>query len=242
MTDNKSAATSDEGSKSGTADAETNTNTAADTAKDSDFYKAEAHKAFKARDKAKADADAALARLAALEEKFGARDLDDAKKSGEVEKVNKAWEEKHNKEIADRDARETALKTRFKRAVVERDFQTIAAADAVNMASLLGHMTYEGFSLDSVQQDDGSEQLVVKTPQGIAYTDVKKWLGEFLDTNPHLARSGRRGGTNSTGTKENAGKALDIEAIKKLPADQQREAFNKNPEAAKSLLKGIGGF
>lgn len=206
---------------------------------DADYYKAEAKKAFDARDKLKAQlrtledsgrvlSDEQVAKYAALEEAASKAEEDRKRKAGEFDSLRVQLTEKHQKELADREQKIGALSQRFKDTVVKAEFG--AASDwfggegaktildvELGLAALGKYVRVE-----DADDDPRGYRVVVVGPnnQVILGADgnpapfpvaVGELIGQLPNKDRILRGSGKTGSGSSGGSsKADAGRDVDV--------------------------------
>lgn len=199
----------------------TDTATAGSGQQDAAHWQAEAKKAFEARQRAKADADALAAKLKAyegvdpdeyrtLKQQREDAEQDRAKKAGEFDKLKEQLVTKHQTELTAAEKKAADLEQRWRQTVIGRAF-----ADASDLFGPSGKTIYlpadaERIFGDRVRlQDDGA--LVVLDGTGEVMLDGKTGkplpfaaaMAEYIDSLPdkqyRLRGSGKTGSGSSGG-------------------------------------------
>ena len=218
--------TSDEGAGSG----------ASDDTKDITYYQGELAEAIKRRDSAAKRARDQEKRAKDLEAELETTRNKGAVESGDAKKVDQEWRTKYEKDKAEWETEKTKLSERLRKGVTLAKFGTLAADKVYNLEQVLALV---GDKVDVEQDDDGEERLIVHEGK-TTRTDVSKWLDEFLDKNPNLARNQGKGGSGAQGTKGGSANGVrTIADLNGMSSQQQREWATKNPDDAKRLLAGI---
>lgn len=234
--------------------------------KDAAYWEAEAKKAFDARQRAKAEADDARAKLA----KYDGVDPDEyrtlkteaekaeeerAKKAGEFETLKKQLTDKHQTELSDRDSKITTLSEKFQKTVVRAEFGSVPQlfgghGDSKTVLDVDMAIAYLGryVQVEDDEKDPRGYRIVVKNTSGETIVDGKgnpapfaEALSELIQSLPNRERILRGSGkTGSGATGEvplNAGGQIDMT---KLTPEQRRDP--RVLKALKEQRRGGGGM
>lgn len=242
------------------------------TGGDADFYKAEAKKAFETRDKLKAQlraleesgrvlTDEQIEKYRQLEDAAAKAEEDRKRKAGEFDSLRVQLTEKHQKELADREAKIGALSQRFKDTVVKAEFG--AATDwfggegAKTILDVELGLAYLGKYV-RIEDDDGDPRgyrVVVVGPnnQPIVGRDgnpapFADAVGELISQLPNKDRilrgSGKTGSGSSGGSRTTEGH-MDVDIRRAMsPAELRdpkvRAALRQQAAQAGGLQVGAG--
>ncbi len=233
--------------------------------KDDLIPRAEAKKAFEARDKAKKEADTLRAKLADIEQAEADRaakaEEDRLKKSGEWEAVKQTLVQKHTAEIeAERTARKT-LESSYTKEKIESAFlaakdwfggstaKTILTGPMANKV-LSEYVSYEDVELGGRT----ARQIVVRDTTGSIIVDgngnpakFTEAIGELINQLPDkddiLRGSGKTGSGSSGGSTHAANKADVTELTKRAQAgDKDAIAALRSRRAAGNALQMGSAF
>ncbi len=201
------------------------------------FLRAENKKAFDARQKAKAEAEAARNEVAALKKAEKDRleqiELDKATKAGEFDKALKTIVEKHQAELTTASEKASAVEQKYRKTLVGRAF-----ADATDLFGAAGKYIYPASDAEKIFGDRvkilEDDSLVVLDSTGEVIRDSKTGrpatfaaaLSEYIDSLPdkqyRLRGSGKTGSGSSGGSTAGSvdGRITDFSA---LTPEQRRD-------------------
>ncbi len=211
---------------------------------DAEFYKAEAQKAFKARDEAKRLlreaqesgrflTDEQLARVKSLEEAAAKAEDERKRKAGEFDGWRADILKKHTEELTTEKTRAQQAQERLHSVLKDHAFASASewfgGSDAKTIltpaiaASFLGRYV-------AVEEHDGVERVVVKNPQGHVIVDAKtgepapftQAVGELIGMLPDKASILRGSGKTGSGSSGGTGGRSDID-FRNLTPDQRRD-------------------
>jgi len=224
--------------------------------------RAEAKKAFEARDKAKKELQALqdsgrvlseeqIERYRKLEETAQTAEEDRKRKAGEWDSLRTQLADKHANELKDRDAKLSTLSEKFKRTVVKAEFgaatdyfggesaKTILDVD-LGMAALGRYVTVED------TDDDLGYRVVVKKPNGETIigddgnpAPFTAAIGELIKLLPNRDRILRGSGKTGSGSSGGATGGRDQIDFRHLTPEQRRDP--KVLAALRASLKSVGG-
>lgn len=230
--------------------------------------RAEAKKAFEARDKAKKElqslldsgrviTDDQVEKYKKLEEAAAKSEEDRKRKSGEWDSLRTQLAEKHANEIKERDSKLSTLSQRFKNTVVRAEFG--AASDYFNGSdsskTILDVDLGMAFLGKFVQVEDTDDEIgyrvVVKKPNGdIIIGDdgnpapFASAIGELIKTLPNkdrILRGSGKTGSGSSGGSTHAAAAADVTELTKLAQQGDKAAIEKlraRRNASNALVMG----
>lgn len=218
---------------------------------DAAYYKAEAKKAFEARDKEKQrvreleakvlgdDERALFERLKAENEKA---EETRKRKAGEWDELKKQLTEKYTSEISARDSRINSLSDRFRDMVIRAEFgsavdyfsgsetsKTILDVD-LGMAYLGKHVSVE-------DTDDGGYRVIVKRPNGHVIigddgnpAPFGQAIGELIEALPNkdrILRGSGKTGSGSSGGSNRAAASADVTELTQRAKQGDKDALEQ---------------
>lgn len=248
------------------ANEQTTTEQTTTTQADDLIPRAEAKKAFEARDKAKRELDEArkralsddqLAEYETLKAQHVKAEEDRAKKAGEFETLRSQLSEKHKAELLDRETKLTSLSQRFKQTVIRAEFG--AASDYFNGSDAsktildvdLGMAALGKYVAVEDTDDDIGYRVVVKTPKGdtifgadgnpAPFSDAIGELIKQLPNRDRILRGGGKTGSGSSGGSTHAAAAADVTELTRRAREGDKaaiEALRARRNASNALVMG----
>ena len=219
------------------------------TANDVEFFKAEAKKAFDARDKVKAELRAAqengrllsdeqIARYKALEDAAAKAEEDRKKKAGEFDSLRVELLKKHEAELASERQRVSETTQRFHDTLKNHAFASagewFGGSDSKTILTPAIAAAYFGRYVAVESDDSGADHVVVKGPDGHVILDTKtgrpaafsKAIGELigmLDDKDSILRGSGKTGSGSSGGTGGTDRGGDVDVRRPMTAAELRD-------------------
>ena len=230
---------------------------------DADFYKAEAKKAFDARDKAKEAlrvaqesgrllTDDQIAKYKALEAAATQAEEDRKKKAGEFDSLRVDLLKKHEAELSERDKKVLAATERLHGTLKDNAFASASewfGKDAKTILTPAIAAAYFGRYVVVEADDTGAERVVVKGLDGHTILDAKtgkpadftKAVGELIGMLPDkdsILRGSGKTGSGSSGGAGGSNQTTDLTELTKRARSGDKTAI----EALRQQQASQGGI
>lgn len=188
--------------------------------------RSELEEAMRRRDDAAKRARTAEKELEALKKSIDGKGREDAKKGGDVEALQKSFDE----ELTAKDTQIEGLTNKLHGLVVENQVRQLAselgAISADQVWGLIG-------SQFEARDEDGKLICAVRGE----VVKPTEYIRRFLEKNPNLAKNPRAQGSGASGAGDgNLGKTMA--EINAMSPKEQQDYFKKNPAAAKTVIAG----
>lgn len=231
---------------------------------DAEFFRAEAKKAFAARDKAKEElrlaaesgrllTDEQIARYKELEDRAAQAEEERKRKAGEFDSLRVELLKKHEAALTERDAKVKAATERLHTVLKDHAFASASewfGPEAKTILTPAIASAYFGRYV-AVEEHEGADRVIVRDPRGHVIVDAKtgepasfsEAIGELIGMLPDKASILRGSGKTGSGSSGGSGKTdatVDVDVRRPMSAAELRDP--KVRAALKSQMAQAGGL